>query len=262
LQRIEGDLCLPASLQREILAFAPDTVFHLGWYGVGNQFRNSPAQIDHNLMPSINLLRLAQQAGCKTWIGLGSQAEYGPKNAAISEDAATCPTTIYGAVKLATGVLGARLAAEMGLRFVWLRVFSVYGPQENPQSLIPYLIRALCEGKRPSLTGCEQLWDYLYAEDAAAAIYCAATTPQTEGVYNLGSGFAGPLRAVVEKVRDTINPSLPLGIGEVPYRPDQVMHLEADISRLHRVTRWQPQTDLATGLEKTVAWYSNSQNLP
>jgi nucleoside-diphosphate-sugar epimerase len=48
---------------------------------------------------------------------------------------------------------------------------------------------------------------------------------------------------------------LPLGIGEVPYRPDQVMHLEADISKLTKATGWASATSLEEGLKQTVAWH-------
>ncbi|HUS34651.1 MAG TPA: NAD(P)-dependent oxidoreductase, partial [Verrucomicrobiae bacterium] len=73
--------------------------------------------------------------------------------------------------------------------------------------------------------------------------------------FNLGSGRAESLRKIVETLRDAIDPKLPLGIGEVPYRPDQVMHLEADISKLTKATGWTPATSLEDGLKQTVAWH-------
>ena len=208
---IEGDLCRPESIERGVLDFAPDAVFHLAWHGAGNRFRNDTSQIDLNLTASLDLLRLAQRAGCRTWVALGSQAEYGPKNQPISEDLPTTPTTLYGTVKLCAGLLGARLAAQWDIRFLWLRVFSTYGPGDNPEWMIPYLIRTLLEGKRPSLTACQQQWDYLYVDDAAEAIYLAATTPQAQGVYNLGSGAAHPLKAIVEQIRALVDPAPALG---------------------------------------------------
>jgi nucleoside-diphosphate-sugar epimerase len=146
------------------------------------------------------------------------------------------------------------LAEQTGIRLVWVRVFSVYGPHDNPECMIPAVARKLLRRERPSLTAGEQLWDYLYAEDAAEAIYRVAATPGAEGVFNLGSGVARTIRQIVEQVRDLIDRSLPLGFGEVPYRPDQVMHLQADITRLRRVTGWTPQTAFAVGVARTVQW--------
>jgi UDP-glucose 4-epimerase len=252
---IHGDLQqLPAS---EINSFAPDTIIHAAWQGVTNQHRNDPSQISANLDPILRLVELAQVAGARHFVGLGSQAEYGPLNKKISENDATNPTTLYGATKLAACHLTRQLCAQSNIRWAWLRVFSTYGPMEDLTWMIPYLIRSLLRGERPALTACEQLWDFLYGPDAADAICSVALTPGATGIFNLGSGYAEPLRKIVETLRDAIDPKLPLGIGEVPYRPDQVMHLEADITRLTQATGWKPITSLDEGLKKTVAWHKS-----
>jgi nucleoside-diphosphate-sugar epimerase len=202
------------------------------------------------------LVELAREVGCKHFIGLGSQAEYGPLNKKISESDPTEPTTLYGATKLAACHLTRQLCAQFGIGWAWLRVFSTYGPMEDLSWMIPYLIRAVLKGERPALTACEQRWDYLFGPDAAEAIWAVARS-QAPGVFNLGSGKAESLRKIVETLRDAIDPKLPLGIGEVAYRPDQVMHLEADIGRLTKATGWSPGTSLEEGLKQTVAWHKS-----
>ena len=67
-----------------IASFAPDTVIHAAWHGVSNQHRNEPSQIAENLMPTVRLLEVARDAHCKNFIGLGSQAEYGPHAARLT----------------------------------------------------------------------------------------------------------------------------------------------------------------------------------
>ncbi len=239
----------------EIKAFGADVIIHAAWHGVTNQHRNDPAQISANLEPTVKLVELAQSCGVAHFVGLGSQAEYGPLNKKISETDATNPTTLYGVTKLAACHLTRQLCAQANIRWAWLRVFSTYGPMEDLTWMIPYLIRSLLRGERPALTACEQLWDFLYGPDAAEAICAVALQPRASGVFNLGSGRAEPLRKIVETLRDAIDPKLPLGIGEVPYRPDQVMHLEADVRRLEEATGWTPATSLEEGLSRTVAWH-------
>lgn len=257
--RITGDLLYLQAVADSIRAFAPDVVFHLAWHGVGNSHRNDEEQVDKNFYSSLALLRLAREIGCRAWIGLGSQAEYGPQNRIVDENAGTNPTTLYGTTKLCTCLLAQQLAAAApGLRFAWLRLFSAYGPKDNPDWMIPYLIQTLRRGEKPALTRGDQRWDYVYVEDAAEAIYQTALTPDAEGVFNLGSGEAYPLRQIVTMIRDVINPELPIGFGEVPYRPDQVMHLQADVTKLRRMTGWIPRTRLSDGIEKTIAWYANT----
>jgi UDP-glucose 4-epimerase len=237
-----------------IASFAPDTVIHAAWHGVSNQHRNEPSQIAENLMPTVRLLEVARDAHCKNFLGLGSQAEYGPLNKKISETDRTDPTTLYGATKLAACHLTRQLCSQFDMRWAWLRVFSTYGPMEDSSWMIPYLIRTLLKGERPKLTSCEQRWDYLFGADAADAIWAVAQS-KASGLFNLGAGRAESLRRIVEMLRDAIDPKLSLGIGEVPYRPDQVMHLEADISRLTQAAGWNPATSLQEGINQTVAWH-------
>jgi UDP-glucose 4-epimerase len=255
-ERIEGDLTdLPAA-EPAIAGFGPESVVHLAWAGVGNSHRNDPAQAD-NIPVALELLHLARRVGASRWVGVGSQAEYGPREGPTREDAPTRPTTLYGVAKLCTCLLAERLCAEFGLRFAWLRLFSSYGPGDDPAWMIPYLIRRLLAGERPALTAGAQRWDYIYVTDAADAVARAAVHADASGVYNLGTGEARPLRSIVEAIRDRIDPSLPLGFGEVPYRPDQVMHLEADVGRLRDGLGWSPRVTLDEGLTRTVAWYRN-----
>ena len=150
------------------------------------------------------------------------------------------------------------VAAQAGMRFAWLRIFSTYGPKDADTWLIPSMIRTLKRGERMSLTGCEQRWGFLHARDAAAAFRRVITDPAASGVFNLGSPQAPPLRTTVETLRDLVDPKAELGFGDDPYRPDQVMTLQADIRRLSALG-WKPEVALADGLRETVAWYADAE---
>jgi nucleoside-diphosphate-sugar epimerase len=242
------------ALRPAIEACKPTHVVHLAWSGVLGRNRNDASQ-HVNVCQSMRLLEIALGSGVRHFVGLGSQAEYGPCQARIDESTPTAPTTMYGAAKLATCLMAGRLCEVSEARFAWLRLFSSYGPQDSPEWMVPYLALKLLHRERPAVTAAEQLWDYVFVEDAAAAIVAAAMTDGAGGVFNLGSGTAPRLRDIIEKVRDAIDPALPVGFGEVPYRPDQVMHLEADITRLTAATGWRPRTPLDEGIRRTVDWY-------
>lgn len=235
--------------------FAADTVIHAAWSGVMNRHRNDASQIDDNVGPGVELVRKSIEWGCRNFIGLGSQAEYGPLNRPVNETDLPRPTTLYGASKLAVCTLAEQLCAQAGVRFAWLRVFSTYGPMEDLDWMIPYLVRTLLEKRRPALTAGEQKWDYLFAADAAEAVWAVARKAEARGIFNLGSGRVYTLRNIVETIRNQIDPDLPLGFGEVPYRPDQVMHLEADITRLRETTGWTPATSLESGIGQDIQWH-------
>ena len=146
------------------------------------------------------------------------------------------------------------LAIRDAVNVVWLRLFSSYGPRENPGTLMPYLIRSFLNRERPALTKCEQIWDFIYIDDVAAAVLAAAGSTAS-GVFNLGSGQARSLRDVVTSLRDHIDPTLAVGFGDIAYRPDQVMHLEANITALTTATGWQPEMPIDEGLRRTVDWF-------
>lgn len=256
---ISGDLTAIDEAAATIRDFAADTVFHLGWHGVSGRHRNDPAQVTQNVYGSLRLLELAHKVGCKRWIGLGSQAEYGACNGVLTEDMPTCPVTTYGVAKLCLGLLSQKLCQAYGIGFTWLRFTAAYGPMDDRDHMIPQVILKLLQGEKPSLTQGEQRWDYLYVEDIAEALWKAAISPKAKGIFNLGSGEAYAIRSIVERIRDLIDPDLPLGFGGVPYRPDQIMHLQADISRLREVADWSPQVSLDEGLRRTVEWYRENR---
>lgn len=257
LTMVKGDLASPESYKPALAAFRPDILIHLGWEGVGGKDRDNEIQID-NVINSMMLMRAALAAGADRIIGIGSQAEYGPCPARIHESTPTQPTTLYGTAKLATCQMGMKLAENKGVGFSWLRLFSVYGPADEPTWLIPYVINALLDGKRPSLTAAEQRWDYLHVDDVAEAVL-AVVTANASGIFNLGSGQSIKVRDIVTQVRDMIASKAELGFGEVPYRPDQVMHLEADIAAISAATGWVPNIKLEEGLRETVNWFKASR---
>lgn len=255
---LRGSLADLASVASEIKDFAPDAVAHLAWQGVANHRRNDSGQVA-NVGWTADMVELSHAAGARTFLGLGSQAEYGPKSVVIGPEEDAAPTTLYGEAKLAAGRIGARLAANAEMRFLWVRVLSTFGPTDHVYWLIPDLIGALLAGKRPALTMGGQLWDFLFVEDAARAIRLALESTSGAGTYVLGSGHARSLRSTIETIRDEIDPGLPLGFGEIPYRADQVMRLEADISALKRDFGWEPAVGFEAAIRTTVQWYRSNR---
>jgi nucleoside-diphosphate-sugar epimerase len=227
------------------------SMIHCAWSGVAGNRRNDLGQLD-NIALTLDLLDLAKSSGISNFVGVGSQAEYGPKAGRISEDEPLKPTHLYGYSKAAAFLAAQGAAQVQNIQFSWARIFSVYGPNDAPHWLIPKVIDTIRQGKSLSLTKGEQLWDYLYVEDAAEALIALADLPEGIGAVNLGHGQTHRVRAVVEKIRAAMSPDYPLIFGAEDYRHDQVMHLEADITKLHESTGWTPKTTLEDGLSKTI----------
>lgn len=255
LEILTGSLDDAQSLRSALTHSRPHAVAHLAWSGVANTARNHASQA-LNVATTVTFAELAAEYGVGVFIGAGSQAEYGPHKAIIAENAATNPTTLYGLAKLAAGNMVAQLARERGVRFAWMRIFSTYGPKDAEHWLIPSVIRAFQSRKPMQLTACEQRWSFLHARDAAASFRVALLNAQAEGVYNVGSPEAPPLRETVSSLRDLVDPRAELAFGEIAYRPDQVMLLQPDIRRLAGLG-WRPTVPLMDGLKETVEWYND-----
>ena len=231
-----------------------DAFFHLAWAASAKVRRNDmPAQVE-NIRHTLEACRAAAVLGCRVFVGAGSQAEYGRADAPLTPETPCFPENGYGMAKLCAGQMSRLECERLGLDHIWPRILSVYGPYDGENAMIPQVIRALLAGEKPALTPGEQLWDYLYADDAGEALCRLAESGRSGGIYPLGSGRARPLREYVEQLRDAIDPALPLGFGEVPYGEKQVMHLEADLSALREDTGYTPETDFPRGIRMTAAW--------
>jgi nucleoside-diphosphate-sugar epimerase len=97
------------------------------------------------------------------------------------------------------------------------------------------------------------MWDYLYSADAGRAFYLIGVKPIGNRVYCLGSGTSRPLKDFIYIIRDTINPSLPLGIGSLPYERKPVS-LITDISGLTADTGFKPEITFEQGIKRVVGF--------
>lgn len=237
-------------IESAIRDFSPDVVFHLAWEGTERDQRDSLIHITLNLPASIRLLEISVRAGARSWIGVGSQAEYGPDPGPLSESHDTKPADAYGLAKLCLGQLAVSCGRLSGISVAWLRVFSAYGPQDDQRRFMPYLISTLLSGNSPRINAGERRWDFLYFEDAARALIRSAEI-RLSGTYNLASGNSFTLRHIAELARDLIDPSIPLLFDAASASSDLV----ADISLFSEATGWHPKVSLVEGMRKTIQWY-------
>lgn len=242
----------------KVAAFFPEVSIHFGWEGVARSLRNDPVQ-EQNFYLTQFFLKLSKKLQVRKFIGLGSQAEYGVKNAKIKESDSLNPTTLYGKEKVKACEFAKNFCEESEMEFAWLRLFSSYGPKDNPSYLIPYVIHKFLSREAPSLTAGLQKWDYLYVKDLASKIL-AVSRSSHGGIFNLGSGNAVSIKFVVETIYDLIGPQIPLEFGRSE-RKEEIELLEADMSLFREHFGMQTETDLTIGLRNTIAYYAKTLEL-
>jgi nucleoside-diphosphate-sugar epimerase len=229
-----------------------DVFFHLAWDRTSGISRDDVDIQLKNIQYTIDAVCLANRFGCSVFVGAGSQAEYGIVSEPLRSDTPINPQSGYGIAKYAAGKLSRLLCAQHGIRFNWLRILSVFGPLDGAHTLIMYTINELRVGHSSEFTKSEQIWDYLYSDDAARALLAIGNKGIDGKVYPLGSGNRRRLSEYLESLRDIVNPFGILQFGKKEYYPHQPMFLCADISELTADTGWKPEITFEEGIKKIL----------
>lgn len=229
-----------------------DVFYHFAWMGTAGEMRNDMYLQNQNVRYALDAVGAAKRFGCQTFIGAGSQAEYGRVEGILKPDTPVFPEMGYGIAKLCAGQMTREYAHQLGMKHIWMRILSVYGPNDGAQSMVMSTINKLQNGETPRFTKGEQVWDYLFSEDAGRAFRLIGEKGMDGKTYVLGSGQARPLADYIKVIRDVVNPNGQIELGAIPYAPKQVMCLQADITELNRDTGFVPETDFATGIKYII----------
>lgn len=229
-----------------------DCFYHFAWEGTTGTARNDMYLQNQNVKYALDAVATAKRFGCHTFIGAGSQAEYGRVEGMLKPDTPTFPEMGYGIGKLCAGQMTREYAHQLGMKHIWTRILSVYGPHDGAQSMVMSTINKLKNGKVPQFTKGEQMWDYLYSGDAAEAFRLLGEHGIDGKIYVLGSGTARPLAEYIKDIRNIVNPNAEIDLGAIPYSERQVMHLQADVDELHNDTGWTAHTTFTEGIENIL----------
>lgn len=248
---LEADLCELAGLEPG-KEDRYDVFYHFGWNGTFGDSRNDmPLQV-RNIQYTLDAVELAGRFGCGAFIGAGSQAEYGRAEGLLTPELKTNPENGYGMAKLCAGQMSRAVCESKGIRHIWTRILSVYGPCDGENTMVASTLRKFINGEKTSFTKGEQLWDYLYSGDAARAMYLLGEKGVHGKVYCVGSGRERPIREYIEIMAKAAGIGRVEGIGDIPYSERQVMHLQADISELTKDTGFVPEINFEQGIRKLL----------
>lgn len=192
IRNLKGVTIVETNLDNEIILPEDnyDVFYHLAWEGE----RDDPVEQYLNIKRTLNCIRIAAKYNCNRFICTGSQAEYGETDSIITEETLTNPTTSYGYAKVATYYLSKDLLRHYNISFVWVRVFSVYGDNDNSNTLYSKMMNALKNNEEFVLkTDGNHIWNYLHEDDAARALHLLYNDNVPEGIYNLASKNNNPL---------------------------------------------------------------------
>lgn len=169
-----------------------DIVIHLAWYAEPGAYYTSLSNI-YCLQGTLNLARGCVMAGVTKFVGVGSCAEYEETTVPIKHNGTLKPSTIYAAAKVATFQMLEQIFKLNDLKFLWCRLFYLYGAGEDERRLVPYIRKQLSSGQPANLSSGNQTRDFMDVAKAGQII-ANISLSYHRGAINVCSGNPKTLR--------------------------------------------------------------------
>jgi UDP-glucose 4-epimerase len=253
------------ALRTTVEAIKPDWIFHLAANGAYSWQNNADQILSTNFQGTINLVNASLHVGFETFVNTGSSSEYGYKTHAPSENEYLEPNSYYAVSKASATQFCRFTATKEKVRIPTLRLYSVYGPFEDPRRLIPSLILKGKSGLFPPLVNPSTARDFIYAEDVIDTYLLTASKPIADygAVYNVGSGTQTTLKEAVALTRNIFHISKSPSWNTMSARSWDTNVWIADIRKIQSDMGWQPAYSFEKGFKETIDWFlKNASILP
>jgi dolichol-phosphate mannosyltransferase len=238
-----------------VRAIRPRAVVHLAAHGAYEHQSSFPSMVETNILGTFHLLEAAAEAGVRAFASAGSSSEYGFRSEPMSEVDRLEPNSHYAVAKAAQGHLCALAGRRGKMGVATFRLFSVYGPWEEPTRLVPTLIRRARAGLPLEMVAPQIARDFVYVDDVLDALLDLPRISSLHGdVINLGTGVETTLRDVVTAVLDLTGSRSEVRWGAMAPRRWDTDRWVADPSHAARLISWRPAYNLRRGLAEMAAW--------
>jgi nucleoside-diphosphate-sugar epimerase len=254
----EVDLLDPDATARVVGTIRPEWVFHLAAHGAYSWQRAAEPIIATNLTALVHLLEACTKTGFAAFVNTGSSSEYGYKDHAAVEDERIEPNSLYAVTKAAATHYCRHVAQRDQVAVPTLRLYSVYGPYEEPNRLMPQLIVQGRRGGYPPLVHPDVARDYVHVDDVCEAYVRAAERPGADpgAIYNVGSGVQTTLREIVAIAARVLGIAAAPPWGGMERRAWDTHTWVADIGKIARELDWRPRLSVEQGFRAMADWFA------
>ena len=274
-----ADICDAKKINEIFKKYQPDLVMHLAAESHVDKSIESPEDfLQTNILGTYVLLEEAK----KYWLNLDiSQKDifrfhhistdevYGDLEGAddlFTESTPYAPSSPYSASKASSDHLVRAWFRTFKLPIIITNCSNNYGPFQFPEKFIPIIIVNALEGKSIPIYGSgKQVRDWLYVDDHARALLCAALNGKIGETYNIGGHNELKNIDVVKIVCNILDEMLPNqhnGISKyeelISYTEDRAggdVRYAIDASKIFNELGWKPSENFNTGIKKTIKWY-------
>jgi len=251
----QGDLTDAERVAAIVKHASPEAVVHLATHGAYEDQSAARSIFQTNLVGTYNLLEAAQSARVRAFVNTGSSSEYGFRADPMRETDRVEPNSFYAVSKAAQTHLAALVAARGEMGVCTFRLFSIYGPWEEPKRLIPTIIRRAWAGQPLEMVSPATARDFVHVDDLLEPMLDFHRIAGLQGdVVNLGTGIQTTLGEVIETLRSVCPRAIDVRWGAMSARHWDSDKWVSDPSRAKSIFKWTARHSLRDGLARTAEW--------
>lgn len=244
-----------------------DVVFHLAaLIGIPFSYHSPDSYVDTNVKGTLNVLQAARDLELERVVATSTSEVYGTaRYVPIDEAHPRQGQSPYSASKIGADAMAEAFFRSFGLPVVTVRPFNTYGPRQSARAVIPTIItQLLWDASVLHLGSTHPTRDLTYVTDTVAGFITLAEADQAIGRdVNLGVGSEISIGELAVKLMEQVGRSVPIESDDERMRPplSEVERLLSDNTLAHELSGWQPAVSLDEGLRRTVAWFSDTDNI-
>lgn len=256
IELLELDLRDASTVQRALRVARPQWVFNLATYGGYSWQDDRSVILETNVLGAAHVIDAAVAAQAAAIVNAGSSSEFGLKDHAPSENELVEPNSAYAVAKAAATMYGSWIAREYHQAITTLRLYSIYGPWEDPRRLIPTLVTRALQGRLPPLADPRTSRDFVHIDDACEAFVLAARGAESGAsrIYNVASGVQTTLAELVALARELFGVEDEPDWGHYPSRAWDTNVWVGNPLRIRSELGWRAERSLKDGLRGFADW--------
>lgn len=244
-----------------------DVIFHLAaLIAIPYSYVAPDSYIDVNVKGTLNICQAAKENNVGLIIHTSTSEVYGTaRYVPIDEKHPIQPQSPYSASKIGADAIAMSFYNAFNLPLIIARPFNTYGPRQSARAVIPTIITQIASGaKQIKLGDVSPTRDFNYVTDTCRGFIALAGCQQAIGkTVNIGSNFEISVGDTLTLIKELMNSDVEFIRDETRIRPDtsEVQRLWCDNSLIHSLTGFTPETDIRTGLKKTIDWFLLPENI-
>ncbi len=244
-----------------------DTVFHLAaLIAIPYSYSAPDSYVDTNIKGTLNMCQACRDAGIGRLLVTSTSEVYGTaRYVPIDENHPRQPQSPYSATKIGADSIALSFHNAFSLPVSVVRPFNTYGPRQSARAIIPTIITQMASGLRRIKVGdLTPTRDFNYVEDTCRGFIAIAGCDKAVGEeINIATGREVSMRTTLETIASLMKADVEWVQDPERIRPSgsEVFRLLGSNEKIGKLTGWKPEVSLEEGLERTIRWFCDADNL-